>query len=485
MTGTGITIDLPGRYAFVDVETTGGNPNRHRVIEVAVVTIDDGTVVDEWSSLVRPGCSIPRTITGLTGIDDAMVAGAPRFEQLHEELLGHLDSRVFTAHNVRFDYGFLRNELARAGIDWRARQLCTVRLSRKLYPRHRGHGLDALIRRFGLNCDGRHRALGDVLATIDFVRTAIGQHGPEAVAAAIDDQVRAPALPPHLPAESIEALPDAPGVYLFHGENDALLYVGKSTRLRSRVLSHFAGDHRSEKATRIAQGVRHVDWIDTAGELGALLLEATLVKERQPVHNRRLRRSGAVSLLELREDVDGYLRPRTIPAAVPDHDRGHDSGARWFGPYANAKTAKKKLQSLADEHGLCPIHLGLETGRGPCFNHQVHRCRGACIGTETAVQHNLRLLEALAADRVRPWPWNGPVVIHEENDVSGRSEMHVVDRWCYLGTTRSLADLDSLATGECVFDRDYYRLLCRWLERRPDSARPLRPVAPEDQAALF
>ncbi|MDZ7828779.1 MAG: exonuclease domain-containing protein [Halofilum sp. (in: g-proteobacteria)] len=474
-------IDLPGRYAFVDVETTGGNPGRHRVIEIAVVTLEDGAVVDEWSSLVHPQCSIPRTITGLTGIDDAIVADAPRFEQLRNELVERLDGRVFTAHNVRFDYGFVRNELARAGIDWRARQLCTVRLSRKLYPRHRGHGLDALIRRFGLSCDGRHRAMGDVRATIDFVRTAIDQHGPDAVAAAIDDQVRAPALPPHLPPETIEAIPDTPGVYLFHGDNDALLYIGKSTRLRTRVLSHFAGDHRSEKATRIAQTVRSVDWIDTAGELGALLLEARLVKERRPLHNRRLRKSGTITLLELDEDAEGYLRPRTIPAEI-DEER---PGAQRFGPYANAKTAKKRLQALADEHGLCPVRLGIETGRGPCFNHQLHRCRGACVGKEPAVQYNLRLLEALGPERVRPWPWNGPVVIHEENGVSGRSDLHVADRWCYLGTTRSLAELETLAENERVFDRDYYRLLRRWLERHPASARPLYLKDAGAQVPLF
>jgi len=474
-------IDLPGRYAFVDVETTGGNPGRHRIIEIAVVTLEDGEIVDEWSSLVHPECSIPRTITGLTGIDDGMVADAPRFEQLRSEVIERLDGRVFTAHNVRFDYGFLRNELVRTGLDWRARQLCTVRLSRKLYPHHRGHGLDALIRRFGLSCDGRHRAMGDVRATIDFVRTAIDQHGPGAVASAIDDQVRAPALPPHLPPESIETIPDTPGVYLFHGDNDALLYIGKSTRLRSRVLSHFAGDHRSEKAARIAQTVRRVDWIDTAGELGALLLEANLVKERRPLHNRRLRKSGTIALLELDEDPAGYLRPRTIAADI-DADR---ADTYRFGPYTNAKTAKKRLQALADEHGLCPIRLGLETGRGPCFNHQLHRCRGACVGSEAPVQHNLRLLEALGPERLRPWPWDGPVVIHEESELSGRSDLHVVDQWCYLGTTRSLADLETLAETERVFDRDYYRLLRRWLERRPGSVRPLRVGDRHAQEALF
>lgn len=474
-------IELPGRFAFVDVETTGGNPGRHRLIEVAVLLLDDGEVVEEWSSLVHPGCAIPRTISGLTGIDDAMIADAPRFEQLRGELLERLEGRIFTAHNVRFDHGFVQHELARTGLDWRARQLCTVRLSRSLYPRLRGHGLDALIRRFGLTCDGRHRALGDVRATLAFVRVAIEQHGPDAVAAAVDDQLHQPALPPHLPAEAIEGLPDRPGVYEFRGERDALLYVGKSTRLRTRVLSHFAGDHRSEKATRIAQTLRTVEWTETAGELGALLLEARLIKERQPLHNRRLRRSGSVVLLALAEDEEGYLRPRTIPARVQEED----PQPRWFGPYTNARTAKRRLQALADEQALCPRRLGLESGRGPCFAHQLHRCRGACCGEESAVQFNLRLLEALGPDRIPPWPWQGPVVIREDATMPGRTEMHLADRWCYLGTARDPGELHELAATERVFDRDYYRLLRRWLERHPGRARPLYAPGAAAQVALL
>lgn len=474
-------IDLPGRYAFVDVETTGGNPSRHRIIEIAVVALDDGEIVDEWSTLIDPGYAIPPTITGLTGIDDAMVADAPTFDRVRDAVHERLDGRVFVAHNARFDYGFVRNELRRTGSALRARQLCTVRLSRALYPGRRGHGLDALIQRFDLSCDGRHRALGDVHATIDFVRAALAEHGAAAVGTAVARQLEGPALPPRLPAGALDEVPDAPGVYLFHGEADALLYIGKSTRLRTRVLSHFADDHRTEKATRLAQTVTRVEWIETAGELGALLREAQLIKQRQPLHNRRLRRSGTQVLLALVEDDDGYLAAATMPAHTPPEH----ADALWFGPYTTPRAAKRRLQALADEHGLCPRRLGLESGRGRCFAHQLGRCRGACTGDEPPVRHNLRLFEALGPDRIRPWPWTGPVVVREHAEPSPRPELHVIDRWCYLGTTVNPSAAQGLAQQPRVFDRDYYRLLVRWLGRHPDRARPLLAPGPERQAAMF
>ncbi|MDX1608990.1 MAG: exonuclease domain-containing protein [Halofilum sp. (in: g-proteobacteria)] len=468
-------IALPGRYAFVDVETTGTDPARNRVIEVAIVTLDDGEVVEEWSSLVDPECPIPPTITGMTGIDDTMVAGAPAFSRLADEVLERLESRVFVAHNARFDYGFLRNELHRAGATLRARQLCTVRLSRALYPGCRGHGLDALIARFGLSCDGRHRALGDVRATIDFVHAALADRGAEAVEAAVAQQLEGPALPPGLPAGALDDLPAGPGVYLFYGDGDALLYVGKSTGLHGRVRSHFAGDHRTQKAARLAQTVTRVDWIETAGELGALLREAELIKQRQPLHNRRLRRSGTQVLLALAEDAEGYLGARTVSArALPEMPE-----AAWFGPWSGERAARRRLRQVAEEQGLCPRRLGLERpGHGPCFARQLGRCRGACDGGESPARFNLRLLEALGPERVPHWPWSGPAVVREDAAVADRSEWHLFDRWCYLGSTGDPCELAELAQRPRVFDRDHYRTLLRWLQRRPDSARPLEERAP-------
>ena len=230
-------------------------------------------------------------IQSITGITDDMVALAPAFAEIAPRLLARLEGKLLVAHNARFDYGFLRNEFRRAGHRYASRVLCTVKLSRKLFPHEARHNLDALMARHDVACEARHRALGDARAIWLLMKPWRRELGPARIAAAVDALVKAPAVPAGLPEGALDDIPEAPGVYLFYGENDVVLYVGKSINLRSRVLAHFAGDHRDARDMKIAQQVKRVDWIETAGELGALIEEARLVKSLAPVYNRRLRRA--------------------------------------------------------------------------------------------------------------------------------------------------------------------------------------------------
>src|SRR6185503_10558142 len=166
---------LQAPLAIVDVETTGTRPGFDRVTEIAVLEIDGFEVTSRWSTLVNPGTSIPAEIQALTGITREMVAAAPSFAELADELHARLDGRLFIAHNARFDYGFLRREFQRAGRRFHARTLCSVRLSRRLYP-GKGHDLDSVIARHGIACGARHRALGDADALWDFLRHAAAEH---------------------------------------------------------------------------------------------------------------------------------------------------------------------------------------------------------------------------------------------------------------------------------------------------------------------
>lgn len=154
-------------YAVVDVETTGGRPGRgHRIIEIAVVEVRDGVIADDFRTLVNPGARIPWGITRLTGITSEMVAGAPWFEAIADEVMERLRGRVFVAHNARFDWAFVRAELVDAlGEAPEMKKLCTVRMTRRLVPRLRRRNLDAVARHFGVEIRPRHRAFGDALAT--------------------------------------------------------------------------------------------------------------------------------------------------------------------------------------------------------------------------------------------------------------------------------------------------------------------------------
>jgi DNA polymerase-3 subunit epsilon len=452
---------------FLDVETTGATANRDRITEIGLVEVNGGTLVEEWSTLVNPGQRIPPEIEALTGITNAMVAEAPSFESLSAELHRRLESKLLVAHNARFDYGFLRNEFARAGLRYLSRVLCTVKLSRRLYPQERRHNLDSLIERHGLVCDQRHRALADARVLWDFVQRIRQELGEETVQAAVTHVLKTPALPPRLDAAQLDALPESVGVYVFYGEGDTPLYVGKSLNIRSRVLAHFSGDHRVAKDMRIAQEITRIEWRETAGELGALLQEARWVKRLTPAHNHKLR--PAEELWALWWDAMKTVPPKPVSASAIEFAVAEN----LYGPFRSRARANRTLREIADANGLCARAVGLEHGgTGPCFSYQIGKCRGACCGRETLISHNLRLAQALHRLRLSAWPYRGPIGVRETDAVTGRTEVHLIDRWCYLDTVSSETDLhDALEVRtERPFDLDTYQILSKWLKRHPSMA---------------
>lgn len=458
-----ITLRTPvlrGPVACVDLETTGGMAARDRVIEVGIVLLDDGEVVERWSSLVNPGVRIPPSIERFTGITNGMVAGAPGFADLRAELRRRLEGRLFVAHNARFDYGFVRHEFQRSGERFSAPVLCTVRLSRTLFREHARHNLDTLIERWGIDCSARHRALGDadVLPRLlaAFERTV----GAERVQSAVEAARHASKLPPQLPADLVDDLPDGPGVYLFRGEGGVLLYVGMSRCLRSRVMEHFAPGHRSGKESRLGQQVRRVEWIETGGELGARLLESRLLRELSPTANRRLRDAPGACCIRLCATGAG-LTVSVAPLDASDLEAGTES----YGPFRTGRDAHRALEGKAREAGLCLKVLGLERAEGSCFAYQVGRCRGACAGQEARELHDLRLTLALASLRLRPWPYAGPVGIREASAQGDGTVLHVIDRWQHLGTAHDTAEVEQFLREPRApyFDADGYRIIARCL----------------------
>ncbi len=442
--------------AFVDLETTGATATADRITEVGIIEVDEEGV-REWSTLVNPRTPISPFIESLTGINNAMVADAPAFEDVAAEVLQRLAGRLFIAHNARFDYGFLKNEFKRAGHDFRATVLCTVKLSRKLFPQHARHNLDSLIARHSLVVSDRHRALGDARLIHQFWQQLRAGVEPGLLEATVSKLTARPSLPANLDAGVIDTLPDGPGVYLFYGENDLPLYVGKSTDIRKRVLAHFAADHATAKEMALAQQVRRIEFISTGGEVGALLKEATLVKRLQPIHNRNLRRNDDLCFWRLIELHQGEWHPQLVPASelTPlDED--------LFGPFKTAREAKRVLQELARTHHLCHALLDLEKVKPgkPCFAHQVQQCKGACVGKEPVSFHSARLMAALGKLRLEPWPFAGPAWIREGDDV------HLIDRWRHLGTVGGDADMHALLeTTLPPFDQDSYRILLKFRDR--------------------
>ncbi len=459
-----------GPVAFVDVETTGGHPAWHRVTDIAIVAMQAGEVEWEWHTLVNPGVNIPPSIQQLTGISNEMVAEASPFEELAGEIAERLAGRRFVAHNARFDYGFVRAEMRRVGRPFTAPLACTVRLSRELYPEERRHNLDSIMARHGLECSTRHRALPDAQVLSQFWQRLRTEWPLERLDEALERIGQRPSLPAQLPADLLDDLPESAGVYRFHGEQDALLYVGKANNLRERVLSHFMSAGRDAKSQRLCAQVRRIEWTETAGELGALLLESKLVRTRQPVYNRRLRGNSEVWSWQF---ADALEPPRLQQLSGPLPSKGD-----LFGLYPSARQARTALTNLAREQRLCLRVLGLEAGvGGSCFGYQVGRCAGACVGAESPAKHHLRAKLALAPLKLRAWPYAGPVAV-EEKDALGVRHWHVVDGWQYLGTHVLEAGLEhasALDQKREGFDADTYRILVRHLK---PGARGLRPWPP-------
>ena len=440
--------------AFVDVETTGGQPGGNRIIDIGIVAATGGKLEFEWSSLINPGRAIPPSIQHYTGISDEMVRAAPFFEDIVDEIAARLDGRLFVAHNARFDYGFVRAEFRRLARKFSSRVACTVRLSRRLHPEMPAHNLDAVIEHHGLKVATRHRALPDAQVLWRYWNVLQAQRAIDELDEVLREITSLKSLPAHLPSSLPDELPETPGVYRFYGEGDALLYIGKANNIRQRVLSHWQGAARDSRARRLTELTRRVDWIETAGELGALLTEARLVRECKPLYNRQLRGSRQVFTWVVADDG---AAPRLSP--LDQLPLSFESSAA-FGLYRNEAEARRALTALARDESLCLKVLGLERAKGSCFAYQLKHCKGACVGAEPLRQHAVRLKISMASQRVRSWDFPGPIGLREVGE-NGREQLHIVDEWRHVATLEAGAAWPS--GRRKPFDLDVYRILARRL----------------------
>ena len=444
----------PGPYpdlAFVDIETTGSHFDRDRITEIGIKTLA-GNQIQIWEKLIDPQTYIPQNIQRLTGISSSMVQGQPCFSELAEDLKKELEGKIFVAHNARFDYGFIKASFKRVGIDFKPKVLCTIKLSRLLFPDQPRHNLDAIISTHGLKVSARHRALGDADLLLQFWRVCESKFGQEKLNEVISQLIGNASLPSNIDQNLIDSIPDGPGCYIFYGENKTPLYIGKSISLRSRVMGHFQGALTQRKEMKLSLQVRDIDWIETSGELGALILESRLIKERMPSLNIKLRRSKDLCAWSLEEDAVGVL----TPSLVTHHHLAPGLQDNLYGLFYSKREAHSYLKAVAKKYNLCEALLGLEKrieGKS-CFGYQVKKCSGTCINLAPIALHNLQLKTAMELFKVQVWPYSGAIAIKEGG------EMIVIDKWCYLGTAINQDELYELAqSGEAEFDLDIYKIV--------------------------
>ena len=437
--------------AFVDIETTGSHFDRDRITEIGIKTLA-GNELYVWERLIDPQTYIPQNIQRLTGISPAMVQGQPCFSELAEDLKKELEGKIFVAHNARFDYGFIKASFKRIGIDFKPKVLCTVKLSRLLFPEQPRHNLDTIISAHGLKVSARHRALGDADLLLQFWRVCESKFGQAKLNEAINQLIGNASLPPNIDQNLIDSIPDGSGCYIFYGDNKIPLYIGKSISLRSRVMGHFQGALTQRKEMKLSLQVRDIDWIETSGELGALILESRLIKERMPSMNIKLRRSKDLCAWSLEEDATGVL----VPSLVTHHHLEPGLQDNLYGLFYSKREAHAYLKAIAKKYHLCEALLSLEKrieGKS-CFGYQVKQCSGTCINLASTTLHNLQLKTALELFKVQMWPYSGAIAIKEGG------EMIVIDKWCYLGTAINQDELYELAqSGDAEFDLDIYKIV--------------------------
>lgn len=370
-------------YSIIDIETTGGSPRTERITEIAIYVFDGESIIREYSTLINPERNIPYFITGLTGITNEMVADAPKFYEVAKDIVEITEGMTFVAHNARFDYSFIRQEFKNLGFKYKRNVLDTVSLSRKLLPGHKSYSLGKLCKELNISINGRHRAEGDALATVELFRILL--EAEETGGKGLIKNTRNSKLNQRLDVAVLDDLPDEAGVYYFYNEDQNLIYIGKSKNIRSRVMTHLS-NNTSRRAMEMRDAIASIDWECTGNELIALLKESEEIKNKKPLYNRAQRRTGYQWGIYYFENPKGYI---CFEARALKEDK------QLLSVFTSKERAKNKLKSIVEKYNLCQKYCGLYKASGCCFHYQVGICKGACCEEEVPAAYNRRAREAM------------------------------------------------------------------------------------------
>lgn len=374
-------------YAVVDIETTGGFASGNGITEIAIFIHDGSKVIDEFVTLINPQQDIPFYIQTLTGISNEMVSQAPLFAAVAPRIFELLHDKIFVAHNVNFDFSFVRHHLAQSGFSLQPKKLCTVRMSRKLLPGHSSYSLGKLCAALSIPLNDRHRAGGDAAATSLLLTHLLNQDREGAIAQSLHKKSKEQVLPPHLPRTAIDALPDSPGVYYFKDQKGKVIYVGKAVSLKKRVYYHFSGNSIKRQRQEFLKHIHQVDFTVCGTELMALILEIAEIRKYWPENNRALKRFEQKYGLYAFEDQKGYIRlgidtyKKSTPALFT---------------FNSLLSGQSMLRGMIAAHSLCEKLCFVQRNRRTCTGYTDGSCFGACQGAEDPEVYNIRASAAIA-----------------------------------------------------------------------------------------
>ncbi len=380
-------------YAIVDIETTGSYAAANGITEISIHVFDGQKVVEKFETLINPGQSIPRFIQAFTGINDAMVVNAPKFEEVAEKIYTILHDKIFVAHNVNFDYSFVKSHLDECGYNFNTKKLCTVRLSRKIFPGFPSYSLGKLSHSLGITINDRHRAGGDTEATVKIFQLLLQNDKEQHIQKSLHRSSKEQVLPPNVPKEHFDKLPYSPGVYYFHNEKGKIIYVGKANNIRYRVNSHFSNNSESRQKQNFLRYTHAISFQPCATELMACILESTEIKKLWPIFNYSQKRWEDVYGIFIYEDQNGYQR------LAIEKNKKRLNPAYTFHYLVDGHTI---LRKIIREFNLCPKLCFLQTGQEKCEGIKEKYCYGACELKEKPVDYNHRVQEAINSLQAQP-----------------------------------------------------------------------------------
>ena len=457
-------------FAIVDIETTGGNAKSSRITEIAIVVHDGNRVLERWETLINPGKEIPNSIFALTGINNDMVRDAPLFEDVALQVYTLLKDRIFVAHNVNFDYSFVRFQLQEAGIEWSAIKLCTVRYARKIKPGLLSYSLGRLCDYLDIPIQNRHRAGGDADATAILFAFLRALDTEQVFQEMIKHKAIAQRFPPHLDLKEFEQLPDSPGVYYFHNKEGKVIYVGKAINIKKRVQSHFAGNNIQAQRQNFLKEIYHISFECCGTELMALLLECAEIKRLWPKFNRALKRYEAKFGLFCYEDQNGYLH-----LAIGKITRQQDCIQLFHREYDAIQLLQSFIRKGAINPRFCQFGSAGMAGRiaplGDLPDRELHNMHVECCVAEW-----LKLRPSyVLVDKGRNAEERSCIVV-ENGRFYGMG---------YIDEHSQCNDLESVRTQVKVYQSNYYmmELISQAAEKYPNKVYPLTMSAPSSVAA--
>lgn len=464
-------------YAIVDIETTGGHASGSGITEIAIRIHDGVSVIDAYETLIDPQRGIPISIQSLTGITDDMLWGSPTFDKVAHQIYDLLQGRIFVAHNVNFDYSFVRHHLEKAGYAFKAPKLCTVRLSRKIKPGFRSYSLGNLCTDLDIPIINRHRAGGDADATAILFSRLMEWDTEGHIPAMLKRTSKDQALPPNLPAEQFEALPQVAGVYYFKDQVGKVIYVGKATNIRKRVASHFSGNNPNPQRQNFLREIYSIDFEKCGTELMALLLEATEIKRIWPKYNRALKKFEPKFGLYSYEDRNGFTRLDIGPITKSQ------MALHEFNTYTEARDM---LHQLAVNFGLCAAMCKLGDCSGDCHNPQLLETdNNQCLTLVSADDYN-----ELVSTALKHFNKNLPsfMLLDKGRDAEEKSCVWIENGMFYgMGYIHQFSDIHSLTEVKDVLTRyksNYYmmQLVHSYARKYPSKVIPVKPIEAVEQS---